>query len=93
MNWLSLILGLVKLVLEVVRYLERRQLIKATEAATLEALFERAEVIINEAKAARLNVDLSDDALMRDPLNRANWPVDLERDTNTDRSGDPKDGV
>jgi uncharacterized protein (UPF0305 family) len=95
MNWLKLIMMLVSLVLEVVRYLERRELIKQVEGAQLQALLERANAIAQEAIDARASsrADTSDDSLLSDKNNRANWIGNLDGDTDSDRSGDKKNGV
>jgi type II secretory pathway component PulM len=95
MNWLKLIMMLVSLVLEIVRYLERRELIKQVEASQLEALLERANEVAQEAINARAvsAADTSDESLFSDPNNRANWPGNIDSDTDADRSSDKKNGV
>jgi hypothetical protein len=86
---------LVSLVLEIVRYLERRELIKQVEGAQLQALLERANEIAQEAIDARSSsaANTSDDSLLSDPNNRANWPGNLDGDTDSDRAGDKNNGV
>lgn len=86
MNWVILLTSLIKLVLELVRWLERRQSIRAAEAAQLEALLERANVIASAAQLARSTTTSTDTELLSDPHNRANQRSGVE---NADRSGDP----
>jgi hypothetical protein len=95
MSWIKLITLLISLALEVVRYLERRTLIRQVEAAQLQALLERANEIAKKAIEARnaSRADTSDDSLLSDKNNRKNWPGNLDGDSNPDRSGDKKNSV
>ncbi len=86
MNWLTLITLLIKLVLEIVNYLERRQLIAQVQAEQLKVLMERANEVANDAQLARKSTPTDDDSLLLDPDNRANWPKSIDHDTDTDRS-------
>lgn len=95
MSFIKLVTLLVSLALEIVRYLERRDLIRQVEASQLEALLERANEIAKAAREARISSELddSDDSLLRDPNNRANWPAANAGDSTEDRSSDSKSGL
>jgi hypothetical protein len=90
MSWVTLLTTLLKLVLELVRWLERRQAIRAAEAIQLEALLERANVIASNANLGRDSVDPSDDSILSDPNNRANQRT---AESEERRSSDPPSGV
>lgn len=92
MNWLTFLTLLIKLVLKVVDYLERRQIIKEVEASQLATLLERANDLIADAQRARSGVSSSDDELMLDPNNRANWPT-IPIDKEQNRPDPPTGGV
>lgn len=85
-NWISFLSNLIRLVLELVRYLERRQLIKQVEATQLEALMERAYEISKSAQVARANTPTDDDSLLNDPNNRINQRQESVRPSDPDGS-------
>lgn len=85
-SWLSFLTNLIRLVLEMVRYLERRQLIRQVEATQLEALMERAYEIAQSAQVARANTPIDDDSLFDDPNNRANKRQESVRPGDKDSS-------
>ena len=70
MTWLSLILGLVKLVNGIMAHIERQRLIQAGEAAAINRALLLLEGRVRAARKARENVDSSEGAIGSDPDNR-----------------------
>lgn len=90
MKWLTLFSLLVKLALQIIAYLERRDAIEAGRAEAVKDLLERADEMAKQAEAARNNVDLSVDAELHDPYNIDNEPVEKRVAGSDKENGLPK---